>query len=169
MRLGECSARAMNQCWATPNIIIHAPLQNNTWFVWIFYYRVWHREGSIPWGIGATSRGPPLAPGSVSRSFRTRSHTPRSEPKIDTLYDPPSLSSFWGPTIVPKWRYRKGTHHPVPKCPQKWEVIRWAIGHASGKLGPLAWSMAKWCKGGLARKLPTWAISKQAAENAREN
>ena len=79
-------------------------------------------------------------------SFLTRSHAPRSEPKIDTLYDPPRLSSFWGPTIVPKWRHREGTHHPVLKCPQKWEVIRWAIGHASGKLGPLAWSMAKWCK-----------------------
>ena len=78
-----------------------------------------HKEGSIPWGIGATSRGPSLASGSVSRSFRTRSHAPRSEPKIDTLYDPPSLSSFWGRTIVPKWRYRKGTHHPVPKCPRK--------------------------------------------------
>ena len=93
------------------NYLVHAPLQNNTWFVWIFYYRVWHKEGSIPWGIGATSRGPTLAPGSVSRSFRTRSHAPRSEPKIDTLYDPPSLSSFWGPTIVPVGPYECPTCH----------------------------------------------------------
>ena len=102
-------------------VVIHAPLQNNTWFVWIFYYRVWHREGSIPWGIGATSRGPPLAPGSVSRSFRTRSHTPRSEPKIDTLYDPPSLgATSRGPPLAPgsvsrSFRTRSHTPRSEPK------------------------------------------------------
>ena len=83
-----------------------------------FIIEFWHKEGSIPWGIGVTSRGPPLAPGSVSRSFRTRSHAPRSEPKIDTLYDPPSLSSFWGPTILP----REGQQEGPPWQPGQWDL-----------------------------------------------
>ena len=62
MRLGECSARAMNQCWATPNIIIHAPLQNNTWFVWIFYYRVLAQRRQHTLGNRSDKPRPPIGP-----------------------------------------------------------------------------------------------------------
>ena len=65
------------------------------------------------------ARAPPQTCGSGSWAFRTHSPESSSEPKIATPYDPPSLSSLWGPTIVPKWRGRKGIRYPAPKCPQK--------------------------------------------------
>ena len=65
------------------------------------YYGVVFAHLATGWGIKTTSQSPPLTRGSVSGAFRTHNPESNSEPKIAAPYDPPSLSSLWGPTIVP--------------------------------------------------------------------